>query len=82
MDRYSKFILTATAILLLLNLLKPFLVPGEVEARRQVIDVNIVSIDGKVVRYPVEVWIAGSVFVEATRPKDLAMADLASGKEK
>ena len=45
-DGYMKFILTLIAIALLGLLFKPFLIPQEARASREVTDVNIAKIDG------------------------------------
>lgn len=45
-DGYTKFILTVIAIALLGLLFKPLLIPQEVRAGREVMDVNIAKIDG------------------------------------
>ena len=44
MDRYSKFILTIIAILLMAHLVKPLFMPERAEAERKVIDVNIAEV--------------------------------------
>lgn len=50
MDRYTKFILTVIAVLLVLHLVKPWLTPTDVKAQTGVVDVNIAEVDGHRVR--------------------------------
>ena len=73
MDRYSKFILTVIAILLALHLFKPFFVPREAGADLSRRDVNVTHIAGHPVRYPLDIYITGSVFADANKPRELAM---------
>jgi len=73
MDRYSKFILTVIAVLLALNLFKPLFVPGEATPDLSRRDVNVTHIAGHPVRYPLDIYITGSVFADADRPRELAM---------
>ena len=73
MDRYSKFILTVIAVLLALNVSKPLLVPQEATADLSLRDVNVTHIAGQPIRYPLDIYIMGSVFADADRPRKLAM---------
>ena len=73
MDRYSKFILTVIAILLALHLCKPLFIPGEATADLSLRDVNVTHIAGQPVRYPLDIYITGSVFADANKPRELAM---------
>lgn len=45
--RYTNFILTAIAILLALNFLKPAMVPEKAYAASKVMDVNIIQVAGQ-----------------------------------
>jgi len=73
MDRYSKFILTVIAVLLVLHLCKPLFIPGEATADLSRRDVNVTHIAGQPVRYPLDIYIMGSVFADANKPRELAM---------
>ena len=44
--KYTNFILTVIAILLVLHLAKPMILPTDANASSKVMDVNIVEIDG------------------------------------
>ncbi len=50
MDRYTKFILTVTAVLLALHLVRPWLIPAEVNAQSKIMDVNIAQVGYRAVR--------------------------------
>jgi len=73
MDRYTKFILRAIAVLLALNLCKPFFIPGEAVADLKYQRVNVTHVDGNPVHYPLRVYIAGSKWEIAPKDKELAM---------
>ena len=73
MDRYSKFILTVIAVLLASHLFKPLFVPREAAADLSLRDVNVTHIAGQPVRYPLDIYITGSVFADANKPRELAM---------
>ena len=47
MDKYTKFILTLIAILLVLHLIKPLFTPTNVTAKPEVVDVNIAKVGGQ-----------------------------------